>query len=62
MFFHESKISSATHIRVMHLLLDLSMSHYSFVRTHAQNILAKTCKWFSFSYKIIVPRVRVYFS
>ena len=41
----------------MNLLFDLSTSHYSKVRICAQNILSKMCKWFAYSYKLIVPKV-----
>ena len=51
-----SLTSNVVFCRVLDALLDLSTSHYSYVRAKAQDTLSKTMGHFPHSYMQIMPR------
>ncbi|XP_047484565.1 proteasome activator complex subunit 4-like isoform X1 [Penaeus chinensis] len=51
---------TATHKAIMSNLLHLSTSHYSEVRSKAQNILNQLFQYFPYSYKLILPDLVTY--
>lgn len=60
--YNLNKTFTATHQRIMDILLSLSTSFYSKVRIQAQNCLSKAISHFSFSFNSITDKILTFLS
>ena len=44
------------HRQIYHDILDLATNHYSEVRVRGQDLLSRCFRYFSYSFKIVLPR------